>query len=101
MWRKINLVILFLLGIKVYAQSPLCASRPTSFCCEYVSSVTINGRTYAGSNGYAATSGGNSAGYYDYAYTADTVPRITAGQNISISYTAQTNGNYMEYFDRL
>ena len=98
MWRKINLIILFLLGSKVYAQSPLCASRPTNFCCEYVSSVTINGRTYAGSTGYSASSGGNPAGYYDYAYTKDTVPRITAGQSISISYTAQTNGNYMEYF---
>ena len=98
MWRKINLIILFLLGSKVYAQSPLCASRPTNFCCEYVSSVTINGRTYAGSTGYSASSGGNPAGYYDYAYTKDTVPRITAGQSISISYTGQTNGNYMEYF---
>ena len=98
MWRKINLIILFSLGIKVYAQSPLCASRPTTFCCEYVSSVTINGRTFAGSKGFTSTSGGSPAGYYDYAYTKDTVPRITAGQNISISYTAVTNGNYMEYF---
>jgi hypothetical protein len=98
MWCKINLIILFLLGSKVYAQSPLCASRPTTFCCEYVSSVTINGRTFTGSKGFTSTSGGSPAGYYDYAYTKDTVPRITAGQNISISYTAVTNGNYMEYF---
>ena len=92
------ILILFLFSINIYGQSPLCASRPTTFCCEYVASVTINGKTFAGSNGYAATSGGSPAGYYDYTYTKDTVPRITAGQNISISYTAQTNGNYMEYF---
>jgi hypothetical protein len=98
MWGKINFVILFLLGGKVFAQSPLCASRPTSFCCEYVSSVTINGKQYNGSTGFSSTSGGNPAGYYDYAYTKDTVPRIRAGQSISISYTAVTNGNYMEYF---
>jgi hypothetical protein len=76
----------------------LCASRPTSFCCEYVSSVTINGRTFAGSTGFSSTSGGSPAGYYDYTYTKDTIPRIKAGQNISISYTGVTNGNYMEYF---
>jgi hypothetical protein len=98
MWGKINFVILFLLGGKVFAQSPLCASRPTSFCCEYVSSVTINGKQYNGSTGFSSTSGGTPAGYYDYAYTKDTVPRIRAGQSISISYTAVTNGNYMEYF---
>jgi hypothetical protein len=98
MWRKINLIILFLLGVKVYAQSPLCASRPTSFCCEYVSNVTINGRTYKGSTGFSSGSGGSPAGYYDYTYTKDTIPRIKAGQSISISYTGVTNGNYMEYF---
>ena len=86
------------LSLKSYSQSPLCASRPTSFCCEYVSSVTINGRTFAGSTGFSNTSGGSPAGYYDYAYTKDTVPRIKAGQSITISYTAVTNGNYMEYF---
>ena len=90
--------LFFILSSTVYAQSPLCSSRPTTFCCEYVSSVTINGRTYSGSNGFSSSSGGNPAGYYDYAYTKDTVPRIKAGQNISISYTAVTNGNYMEYF---
>lgn len=96
--RKLLFLLVLFLSTELYSQSPLCASRPTTFCCEYVSSITINGRTYAGSNGYTSTSGGNPAGYYDYAYTKDTVPRIKAGQNISISYTAQTNGNYMEYF---
>ena len=98
MWRKINFIILFLLGTKIYAQSPLCASRPTQFCCEYVSSVTINGKQFNGSNGFSSGSGGSPAGYYDYAYTKDTVPRIKAGQSISILYTGVTNGNYREYF---
>jgi hypothetical protein len=96
--RKL-LFVLFLMfvSIKLYSQSPLCASRPTTFCCEYVANITINGQTYAGSNGFTNTSGGNPAGYYDYT-SGITVPTITAGQNISISYTAVTNGNYMEYF---
>jgi hypothetical protein len=88
----------FLLSDSIKAQSPLCASRPTSFCCEYVSSVTINGKTFKGSTGFSASSGGSPAGYYDYAYTKDTVPSIKAGQSITISYTGVTNGNYMQYF---
>lgn len=96
--RLIILILSFFFLPKIFGQSPLCASRPTNFCCEYVSSVTINGRTFAGSTGFASTSGGNPAGYYDYTYTKDTVPRIKAGQSITINYTAVTNGNYMEYF---
>lgn len=96
--RKLLIILLFLFSIKGYSQSPLCASYPTNFCCEYVSSVTINGQTYAGSNGFTSSSGGTGPnGYYDY--TGGTaVPTITAGQNISITYTAVTNGNYNEYF---
>jgi hypothetical protein len=96
--RKLLVLFLLFFSVTTYAQSPLCSSYPTNFCCEYVASVTINGQTYAGSNGYAASSGGTGPnGYYDY--TGGTpVPTINAGQNISISYTAQTNGNYMEYF---
>ena len=95
--RHIIFIILFLNAFTLSAQSPLCTSRPTTFCCEYVSSVTINGRTYSGSNEFAASSGRNPASYYDYT-TGTGIPTITAGQNISISYTAVTNGNYMEYF---
>ena len=95
--KWIAFLIVILLNLTAFAQSPLCSSYPTSFCCEYVASVTINGMTFAGSNGYAATSGGTGPnGYYDY--TNQLIPTITAGQNISISYTAQTNSNYMEYF---
>lgn len=96
--RLIILILSFFFLPKVFGQSPLCASRPTNFCCEYVSSVTINGKTFAGSTGFSSGSGGNPAGYYDYTYTKDTIPRIKAGQSITINYTAVTNGNYMEYF---
>lgn len=94
-WAIVFLLLIPSVGL---AQSPLCSSYPTSFCCEYVSSVTINGQTYSGSNGFSASSGGTGPnGYYDY--TGGTaVPTITAGQNISISYTAVTSSNYMEYF---
>ena len=93
--RYLIFILLFLVG-NLNAQSPLCSSRPTSFCCEYVSSVTINGKTYQGSTGFSSGSGGSPAGYYDYTNSA--VPTIKAGQSISISYTGVTNGNYNEYF---
>lgn len=96
--KNIFLIFFLLLNIKSYSQSPLCASRPTNFCCEYVSSITINGRTFQGSTGFTASSGGSPAGYYDYTQQSNVIPTINAGQQISISYTAVTNGNYMEYF---
>ena len=92
MWRKITLIILLLFGSKAYAQSPLCSSNATNFGYEYVASVTINGKKFNGNTGYSGP------GYYDYAYSTQAVPTITAGQSISISYTAQTKSNYMEYF---
>ncbi len=94
--RLVIFLLLTFFTTKLFGQSPLCASRPTTFCCEYVSNVKINGKSFNGSNGFSSSSGGNPAGYYDY--TSDTVPRIKAGQNITIEYTAVTNGNYMEYF---
>ena len=97
---RILFVILFFTAAAEasFAQSPLCVSRPTTFCCEYVSSVTINGKQFNGSTGFTAASGGNPAGYYDYTAALHTIPTITAGKQISIQYTAVTNGNYMEYF---
>ena len=85
-------VFIFLLfsTIKLFGQSPLCSSRATTFGYEYVANVKINGKTFNGNTGYSGP------GYYDY--TNDTVPRLKAGQNITLEYTAQTNGNYMEYF---
>ena len=91
-------ILLFLTTTFLWGQSPLCSSYPTNFCCEYVSSITINGQTYAGSTGYSASSGGTGPnGYYDYTDSTP-IPTINAGDSISITYTAQTNGNYMEYF---
>jgi hypothetical protein len=53
--------------------------------------------TFNGSTGFAATSGGTGPnGYYDY--TNQLIPTINAGDQITISYTAKTNSNYMEYF---
>ena len=98
MRRLIFIFVLFTISLNLYGQSPLCSSYPTNFCCEYVSSVTINGQTYAGSNGYTAGSGGTGPnGYYDYTDSTP-IPTINAGDTIAISYTAETNGNYMEYF---
>lgn len=98
--RKFLLIIFISFLAKAsFAQSPLCSSYPNSFCCEYVSSITINGKTYNGSTGFTASSGGTGPnGYYDYAYSNNAVPTITAGQQISISYTAKTNSTYREYF---
>lgn len=86
-----NIVILFLLLTSlVKAQSPLCPSTSTNFGYEYVAGITINGQYYAGNTGFAGP------GYYDYTNTP--VPTIQAGQNIQISYSARTNGNYNQYF---
>ena len=87
--RKIFYLFLLISGI-VKAQSPLCPSTSTSFCCEYVAGITINGQYYAGNTGF------NGPGYYDYTDTP--VPTLEAGQAINISYTATTNGNYNQYF---
>jgi hypothetical protein len=74
----------------LYGQSPLCASTATNFGFEYVAGITINGQYYAGNTGFSGP------GYYDY--TATPVPNINAGDVITISYTARTNGNYLQYF---
>lgn len=83
-------ILLFFIAILTYGQSPLCPSTSTSFCCEYVASITINGQTYAGNTGFSGP------GYYDY--TGTPVPDINAGDLINISYTVRTNGNYRQYF---
>ena len=88
--RKLLTILFVSLSIASQAQSPLCASTATNFGYEYVASITINGRTFAGNTGYSGP------GYYDY--TNSPVPTINAGQSINISYTAQTNGNYQQYF---
>lgn len=74
----------------LYGQSPLCPSTSTSFGYEYVAGITINGQYYAGNTGFSGP------GYYDYTNTP--VPNINAGDVITISYTARTNGNYKQFF---
>ena len=66
------LLFLFLIVGKISAQSPLCPSTSTSFCCEYVASITINGQTYAGNTGFSGP------GYYDY--TSTPVPTLRLQQ---------------------
>ena len=88
MKKYIYLIILWTTGM--FSQSPLCPSTSTSFCCEYVAGITINGQSYAGNTDFSGP------GYYDYTNTP--VPTIQAGQDINISYTATTNGNYNQYF---
>ena len=89
--RNLLLVIFAVLLTKTsFAQSPLCASTSTNFCCEYVANITVNGKTYQGNTGFTGP------GYYDY--TGNPVPSIKAGDQITISYTVTTNGPYRQYF---
>jgi hypothetical protein len=88
--RNLLIILFILLGVKSYAQTTLCASSATSFGYEYMANITINGQYYQGNTGYSGP------GYYNY--TGTPIPTINAGQNISISFTAQTKGNYQQYF---
>jgi hypothetical protein len=88
---KIAFVIfLFAFGFNTAkAQSTLCASSPTTFGYEYISSVTFNGVTKTGDTGY------HGPGYIDY--TGTNLTNLVAGQSYPISVTVQTNGQYLEY----
>jgi gliding motility-associated-like protein len=98
--KKINmkkhlLIIILMVGIflNINAQSPLCTSYPTTFCCEYVSSVTINGVTRDGAPDATGFSSG--PGYFDY--TGSSITSLTAGQTYPVSVTVKTNSSYEEY----
>jgi len=89
--RNLFILLFFIFASnQIKAQSPLCPSTSTSFCCEYVAGITINGQYYAGNTGFSGP------GYYDY--TGTPVPSINAGDVINISYTVRTNGNYRQFF---
>ena len=78
---------------QINAQSPLCESYPTTFCCEYVSSVTINGVTRNGApDGTGFTSG---PGYFDY--TGSILTSLVAGNTYPVSVTVKTNSSYQEF----
>jgi hypothetical protein len=84
------IVLFFTFGYNaVLAQSPLCASSPTNFGFEYVSSITINGVTKAGNTGYTGP------GYYDY--TGTSLTNFVAGNTYAVSVVVQTKGSYQEY----
>jgi gliding motility-associated-like protein len=87
------LIVTLVFQIGLNAQSPLCSSYPTTFCCEYVSSVTINGVTRAGAPD--ATGFTSGPGYFDY--TASSLTSLTAGQTYPVSVTVKTNSSYQEY----
>lgn len=99
-------IITFLsISFSVSAQSTLCPSAPTMFCCEYVESVSINGVNFSGdtSNVFGAgVNGGRSTGsnppnipgYFDY---TGTVMPISAGTTIPFSCVVKTNSTYQEY----
>ncbi len=72
------------------AQSPLCPSAPTTFCCEYISSVNINGVEKTGASGFTGP-----AGYFDY--TGSGIGNLVAGNTYPVSVTVQTNSTYREY----
>jgi gliding motility-associated-like protein len=93
--KKFLLILIMMIGIltSLRAQSPLCSSYPTTFCCEFVSSVTINGVTKAGAPD--ATGFTSGPGYFDY--TSSSITNLTAGQTYPVSVTVKTNSNYQEY----
>ena len=93
--KKYLLILIVILGFLtgLNAQSPLCPSYPTTFCCEYVSSITINGVTRDGAPD--ATGFTSGPGYFDY--TASSLTNLTAGQTYAVSVTAKTNSSYQEY----
>jgi gliding motility-associated-like protein len=93
--KKYLLILILTLGLVtgLKAQSPLCSSYPTTFCCEYVSSVSINGVTKAGAPD--ATGFTSGPGYFDY--TASSLTSLTAGQTYPVAVTVKTNSSYQEY----
>jgi hypothetical protein len=84
------LIFLFSFGFNTAkAQSTLCASSPTTFGFEYISSVTFNGATRTGDTGYGGP------GYIDF--TGTNLTNLVAGQTYPISVNVQTNGQFLEY----
>ncbi|NVO03228.1 MAG: T9SS type A sorting domain-containing protein [Bacteroidetes bacterium] len=98
--KKILLIIGLIMGIIIpsLAQSPLCASYPTSFCCEYVSEVNINGAVRTGPTGYSPAENAGFTGvngYYDY--TGSILTSMVAGNTYPVSVTVKTNSTYQEF----
>ncbi|GAH54140.1 unnamed protein product [marine sediment metagenome] len=82
------IIVLTTLPSGLMAQSPLCASSPTTFGYEYVSSVSINGVSRAGATGFSGP------GYFDY--TGSSITSLVAGNTYPMSVTVKTNNSYKE-----
>ena len=76
-----------------FAQSPLCDSYPNDFCCEYISSVSINGVSAAGAPD--ATGFTSGPGYIDH--TSSNLTTLVAGNTYPIAVTVKTDMAYNEY----
>jgi gliding motility-associated-like protein len=87
------IMVMYTINSGLSAQSPLCSSYPTLFCCEYVSSVTINGVTMNGAPDATGFSSG--PGYFDY--TGSSMTSMVAGNTYPVSVTVKTNSIYEEY----
>ena len=88
--KSFFVILLFAFGFNTAkAQSTLCASSPTSFGFEYISSVTFNGVTKTGNTDFTGP------GYVDYSGT--NLTNLVAGQSYPISVTVQTNRLFQEY----
>src|SRR4029078_6406379 len=89
--RTIYSLLLLFCGFitHIQAQSPLCPSAPTQFCCEYISDVNINGNITVGDTGFTGP------GYFDY--TANSLGTLTAGNTYPVSITVTTNSTYQEF----
>ncbi|GAB4094174.1 HYR domain-containing protein [Flaviaesturariibacter terrae] len=90
---KLLFLSIFMTGFGqcLLAQSNLCASSATTFCCEYVSSVSINGVVKNTAN----TSYSSGPGYQDFSGTS--ITNLVAGSTYPVSVTVQAASTYLEY----
>lgn len=86
---RIFILWLFFLTQSNHAQTALCPSTATEFCCEYVQSVTFNGVTFQGNTGFTGP------GYYNYSSTP--MPILQAGTSVPLSVVVRTNGPYQQF----
>lgn len=92
--NKLYLILLsVLLPVALQAQSPLCISSPSSYCCEYVSEININGAIRNGAPASTAYTSG--PGYFDY--TSEVLTSMEAGNTYPVSVTVNTNSLYQEF----
>lgn len=92
--KSLYLILLtIILPVAIKAQSPLCVSSPSSYCCEYVSEVNINGAIRAGAPASTAYTSG--PGYFDY--TSEILTTLEAGNTYPVSVTVNTNSLYQEF----